>query len=90
MMASCISVLGSLEITPEMQTILAKGDGLAAMSELKDILTKEAPGVICNFYRDQGVSPSQMVGQEVVIRIEFLSVEQGLAKAIKIMAKGGK
>lgn len=89
-MASYVSVIGSLEITPEMEAVLAKGEGLAAMSELKDILTKEAPGVICNFYRDQGISPSQMIGQEVVIRIEFMSVEQGLAKAIKIMAKEGK
>jgi len=85
-----LCVLGSLEISPEMTTVLTKGEGMAAMSELKDTLTKELPGVISNFYHEQGVSRQALIGQEVVIRIEFLSIEQGVAKAIMIMSKEGK
>lgn len=74
-----ICVVGSLEISSKMATILAKGEGLAAIYELKDTLTKELPEAVFGFYHDQGIRQQQVIGQEIVFRINFINVEQGMA-----------
>lgn len=87
---TAIMVIGSTELSDGIETIASQYDEYGGLVPIKECLTQEVPEMVMRCYSGQGVDISKVIGQEIVFRIKFVSVEQGLAEAIKIMAKEGK
>ncbi len=84
---TAIMVIGSVELSDGIEAIASQYEEYGELAPIKECLTQEVPQMVLRCYSGQGVDISKVIGQEIVFRIKFVSVEQGLTEAVKIMAK---
>ena len=75
-------MIGLLDMTPGIHKVLSNTTGLAGLVQIKDCLAEEVPQLVLGHCQNQGIKSLGLTGEEITIKLKFVSIEEGLTQYI--------